>query len=142
MISPTMQTAQKLMEKIQNAKPVWRCSWNFKILGDLDLSSKHNQPYNILLQQTAPQLTPDNIGSRLYLRIERQTISRLPRSGCVLFGIHLYQNKLDDEQMDKQQAQNMQNVLLTTPKEMLDYKAITPFKEALLGYLQNIISVS
>ncbi len=140
LISPTMQTAQKLMEKIQDSKPVWRCSWNFKIRGDLDLSSKHNRLYNQELTELAPQLTPENIGSRLFLRIERQTISRLPRSGCVLFGIHLYQNILDDERMNKQQAQSMYNVLTTTPKEMMDYKAITPFKDALLGYLENIIA--
>lgn len=139
LISPTMQTAQKLMEKIQDSKPVWRCSWNFKIWSNLDLSSKYNAAYNDELKEAAPQLTAENIGERMYLRIERQTISRLPRSGCVLFGIHLYQNKLDDEMMTKQQAQNMRDVLLTTPKEMMDYKTITLFKEALIGYLENII---
>ena len=140
LIAPTMQTAQKLMEKIQYSKPVWRCSWNFKIWNGLDLSSRYNAAYNEELKQVAPQLTPENIGSLMYLRIERQTVSRLPRSGCVLFGIHLYQNKLDDEKMDKQQAQNMRDVLLTTPKEMMDYKTITLFKDALIGYLSNIIS--
>ena len=139
MIAPTMQTAQKLMEKILDSKPVWRCSWNFKIRGDLDMSSQHNAQYNEELKQIASALTPQNIGSRLYLRIERQTISRLPRSGCVLFGIHLYQNTLNDEQMTKEQAQNMRNVLLTTPQPMLDYKAITPFINALTGYLDAII---
>ena len=139
LIAPTMQTAQKLMEKIQDSKPVWRCSWNFKIRGDLDLSSRHNAQYNEELKQAAPALTPQNIGSRMYLRIERQTISRLPRSGCVLFGIHLYQNKLDDEQLTQQQAKNMRNVLLGTPPEMLDYKTITLFKEALISYLDAII---
>ena len=89
LIEPTMQTAQKLMERIQNAKPVWRCSWNFKIWNGLDLSSKYNAAYNNELKETASQLTADNVGSLMYLRIERQTISRLPRSGCVLFGIHL-----------------------------------------------------
>ena len=139
LIAPTIQTAQKLMEKIQNTKPVWRCSWNFKIRGDLDLSSKHNAEYNFELKQISPQLTSQNIGRHLYLRIERQTVSRLPRSGCVLFGIHLYQNKLDDERMTPQQAKSMHDVLLTTPKAMLDYKAITPFYDALIEYLQNII---
>ncbi len=136
-IAPTVQTAQKLMEKIQNTKPVWRCSWNFKTRGDLDLSSKHNANYNFEVKEKAPKLTPENIGQHLYLRIERQTISRLPRSGCVLFGIHLYQNKLDDENLTPQQAKNMYDVLTTTPQAMLGYKAITPFYEALLGYLKD-----
>ncbi|MDQ2752710.1 MAG: DUF3445 domain-containing protein [Bacteroidota bacterium] len=141
-IAPTIQTAQKLMEKIQISKPVWRCSWNCKVRGDLDLSSKHNARYNLQLKEMAPELTSQNIGQHLYLRIERQTISRLLRSGCVLFGIHLYQNKLDDENLTPQQAKNMNNVLTTTPGAMLNYKAITPFYDALTGYLQNIISKS
>ena len=74
----------------------------------------------------------------MYLRIERQTVSRLPMSGCVLFGVHMYQNTLDDEQMTNEQAQSMLDVLLTTPKEMLNYKAIAPFYDALIEYLRNI----
>ena len=141
MINPTMQTAQKLMEKIQVSKPVWRCSWNFKIWGNLDFSSKYSAAYNEELKQMAPQLTADTIGSHVYLRIERQTVSRLPLSGCVLFGVHMYQNTLDDEQMTKEQAQNMLAVLVTTPKEMLTYKAITPFYDVLIEYLRNISNV-
>ena len=139
MINGTMQTAQKLMEKIQVSKPVWRCSWNFKVWNNLDLSSKYNTPYNEELKRLALQLTPENIGNHVYLRIERQTVSRLPHSGCVLFGVHMYQNTLDDEQMTNKQAQNMRDVLQTTPKEMLNYKAITPFYDALVEYLRNII---
>lgn len=139
MINPTMQTAQKLMERIQVSKPVWRCSWNFKIWGDLDLSSKYNAAYNNELKQVAPQLTSDNIGSHMYLRIERQTVSRLPHSGCVLFGVHMYQNTLDEEWLTNEQARNMRDVLLTTPRAMLDYKAITPFYDALITYLGKLI---
>jgi hypothetical protein len=137
MVEPTMQTAQKLMEKIIATRPVWRCSWNFKTSGQIDLSSKYTKQYNEELLQIFPTLTPENIGSKIFIRIERQTISRLPKSNCILFGIHMYQNTLDDEHLDTLQTRNMLNVLKTTPRAMLDYKAITPFIDALLGYLEN-----
>jgi dimethylamine monooxygenase subunit A len=137
MVEPTMQTAQKLMEKIIATRPVWRCSWNFKTSGQIDLSSKYTKQYNEELLQIFPTLTPENIGSKIFIRIERQTISRLPKSNCILFGIHMYQNTLDDEDLDTLQSRNMLNVLKTTPRAMLDYKAITPFIDALLGYLEN-----
>ncbi|HSZ84776.1 MAG TPA: DUF3445 domain-containing protein [Puia sp.] len=139
MVEPTMQTAQKLMEKIIATRPVWRCSWNFKTSGQIDLSSKYTKQYNEELLQIFPTLTPENIGDKIFIRIERQTVSRLPKSNCILFGIHMYQNTLDDENLDTLQAKNMMNVLKTTPRGMLDYKAITPFIDALLGYLENRI---
>jgi hypothetical protein len=137
MVEPTMQTAQKLMEKITSSRPVWRCSWNFKTSGQIDLSSKYTTQYNEDLLKIFPMLTPENIGDKIYVRIERQTISRLPKSNCILFGIHLYQNTLNDENLDTIQTRNMLSVLKTTPRGMLDYKAITPFIDALLGYLEN-----
>jgi len=139
MIGPTMVSAQKLMEKILDKKPVWRCSWNFKVSGELDLSSQHNLRYNQFLKEVAPTLTTDNIGAQLYLRLERQTVSRLPRSNHILFGIHLYQYTLDEACLDKTQATQMLNVLKTTPPEMMMYKAITPFEKPLCEYLENII---
>jgi hypothetical protein len=138
MIDPTMQAAQKLMERI-GQRPVWRASWNFKISGQKDLSSRHTADYVRELARLGPELTPENIGQHVYIRIERQTISRLSRSNAVLFGIHLYQNTLDDEELTSEQAQHMLNVLRTTPREMINYKAIAPFESALLAYLENRI---
>jgi hypothetical protein len=40
-------------------------------------------------------VTVDNAGERLHLRVERQTLSRLPRSNAVLFTIRTYMNRLD-----------------------------------------------
>ena len=45
----------------------------------------------------------------------------------------------DDEMMDVDQARCMLNVLRTTPRGMLDYKAITPFEGVLLRYLENLL---
>lgn len=139
MVAPTMQSAQKLMERILVSKPVWRSSWNFKIWNHLDLSSKYNIAYNEALNLIAPGLHAGNIGDALYIRIERQTLTRLPRSNNILFGIHMYQNTLNDEQLTKEQATRMLNVIRTTPTEMLNYKAVSPFKNALVKYLENII---
>lgn len=142
MVAPTMRTAQKLMERIMADRPVWRASWNFKIWNDIDLSSRHNEAYNRELSHKASSIDANNIGSQLYIRIERQTISRLPLTNCILFGIHMYQNLLCDEAADPDRARRMYQVLQSTPPEMLRYKAITPFLSALLQYLQSRINSS
>ncbi len=141
MIGPTMVSAQKLMERLPVNRSVWRASWNFKISDELDLSSRHNERYRQELMRVAPELNADNIGSRLFIRIERQTLTRLPLSNCILFGIHTYQNTLENEAQDAARAASMLNVLRTTPREMMDYKAISPFETALLGYLEKRLLV-
>ncbi|MEI9918487.1 MAG: DUF3445 domain-containing protein [Bacteroidota bacterium] len=136
MIGPTMDAAQKLIERLPSLRPIWRASWNFKISDELDLTSRHNARYKIEMDGIVPTLTEENIGEKIYIRIERQTLTRLP-TGCVLFGIHTYINLLADECSDKDRADSMLKVLKSTPREMLNYKAISPFEDALLSYLAN-----
>jgi hypothetical protein len=137
MIGPTMGAAHKLIERLPPNRPIWRASWNFKISNELDLTSRHNARYKKEMDEVTPTLTSANIGERLYIRIERQTLTRLPLSNCVLFGIHTYINLLARECDDAGRADSMLKVLQTTPREMLDYKAITPFEGALLEYLEK-----
>jgi hypothetical protein len=141
MVGPTIQTAQKLMERLPVNRPVWRASWNFKVSDDLDQSTRHSERYMKELSNIAPELNDKNIGSRIFIRIERQTFTRLPVSNCILFGIHTYQNTLENEAKDAERASNMLNVLRTTPREMLNYKAIAPFETALMNYLENRLIV-
>jgi hypothetical protein len=137
MIVPTMDAAQKLIERLPPNRPIWRASWNFKVCNELDLTSRHNARYKKEMDEISPTLSPDNIGQKLFIRIERQTLTRLPLSSCILFGIHTYINRLADECEDKDRVDRMLKVLQSTPREMLDYKAITPFEGALLGYLSK-----
>ncbi|UFH56631.1 DUF3445 domain-containing protein [Spirosoma sp. KNUC1025] len=139
MVQSTLQAAHKLLERIPEHRPIWRASWNFKTTDQLDMSTKYSTAYNNELAALAPTLTSDSIGNQLFIRIERQTFTRLPRSGAVLFGIHTYQNVLADEAADRDRAVRILGTIRTTPPEMLSYKAIAPFEDALIGFLENSI---
>ncbi len=135
-VEPMMRAAQKLMERLLVGRPVWRLNWSVKVTDQLDMTSRHTPALDQLLLDRLPGLTSETIGEQLYLRIERQTLTRLPRSGAVLFGIHTYQNLLADEVAARSGAAwRVAQVLGTTPPAMLDYKGITPFLPALLTYL-------
>lgn len=136
-LTPTMQAAQKLMERIVSHRPVWRLNWNFKIHNALDMSAQYFAESRRELAEIGPTLTPSNIGERLYLRVERQTLTRLARSNAILFGIHTYQNTVANEAKDPNRARRMYQVLKSTPREVLHYKAIPFFEEALISYLQQ-----
>ncbi|MVM29077.1 DUF3445 domain-containing protein [Spirosoma sp. HMF4905] len=140
MVQPTMQAAHKLLEHIPAHRPIWRASWNFKITDQLDLSTKYSAGYNNELAHLAPTLTSSTVGDQIFIRIERQTFSRLPRSGAILFGIHTYQNTLANEAADIDHAKKILGTLQTTPRDMLDYKAITPFESAMLHFLEEKIA--
>lgn len=137
LVQPTLQAAHKLLERIPVHRPIWRASWNFKITDQLDMSTQYSAGYNDELARLAPTLTPDTIGEQLFIRIERQTLTRLPQSGAILFGIHTYQNTVGAEAQDPDRARRMLGTLRTTPREMLIYKAIAPFETALLTFLER-----
>lgn len=127
--------AQKLMERLPVGRPVYRLNWSVKVSDQLDMTSRHTPGLKQLLADRLPSLTPETIGQQLYVRIERQTLTRLPRSGAILFGIHTYQNLLAHEATDPERAHRMAQVFSTTPPAMLDYKGMTAFLPALLTYL-------
>ena len=139
-VSPTINAAQKLMERITVDKSIWRMSWNMKIRNQLDFSSKYSEWYNDLLRQEASTFDENNIAKNVFIRIEKQTVTRLPRSGGLLFGLHTHQSSVFEECQDLERAKCVLGVLKTTPRELLDYKAVTPFKEVLLRYLEQKIN--
>ncbi len=137
MVSPMMQAARKLMERLPVGRPVWRLNWSVKVTDQLDMTTRHTPALDQLLLDRLPHLLPDIIGDNLFVRIERQTLTRLPRSGAILFGIHTYQNRLANEAADPDRARRMAQVFRTTPPAMLAYKGMTAFAPVLIDYLTN-----
>ena len=136
-VEPMMQAAQKFMERLPVGRPFWRTNWSVKVSDQLDMTSRHTPAIKQLLTDRLPDLTPETIGEQLFVRIERQTLTRLPRSKAILFGIHTYQNLLATEAADPERAKRMAQVFSTTPPAMLDYKSMTAFMPPLLAYLTN-----
>lgn len=135
-VEPMLRAADTFMERLPAGRPVWRLNWSVKSSDQLDMTNRHTPALNQQLTDRLPTLTPDLIGDGLYLRIERQTLTRLPRSGAVLFGIHTYQNRLADELASRPDgAARLLRVFSTAPPALLDYKGMTPFMPTLLTYL-------
>ncbi|QDK79952.1 DUF3445 domain-containing protein [Spirosoma sp. KCTC 42546] len=134
-VEPMMRAAQQLMTRLPVGRPVWRLNWSVKVSDQLDMTSRHKPSLDQLLREKLPYLTSETIGEQLYLRIERQTLTRLPLSGAVLFSIRTYQSLLAHEASDPERASRMASVFSTTPPAMIAYKSMTDFLPALLAYL-------
>lgn len=82
-----------------------------------------------------PEVTADNAGERLWLRVERQTLRLLERSGAVLFGIRTHLYPIARLATDPQIAAELAAAVRALPDQMALYKSIPPFRTALLAYL-------
>lgn len=80
-------------------------------------------------------ITPENAGDRLFLRVERQTLRRLPRTGAVLFGIRVHVYRLADAIADAVTAVRLADAIRALPDSTALYKSIPSIRTALLDWL-------
>ena len=105
---------EKLLSRLKPERPVWRLNWALRPTPRLDLTSRHS-----------PWVERLKAGCGLddcWLRIERQTVSRLARSGAVLFTIHTYQERVAALTPEHQEL--VAAVVRSTPVAMRAYKGI------------------
>ncbi len=121
---------RSLLERLKPGRPVGRLNWSVKPTNQLDLSSR----WSGWLRERCLEVTAENAGERCYLRVERQTLTALPESGCVLFALHTYQQALGT--LSLEQRALVRGVLETAPAEMLDYKGISSFLGSALRWLR------
>ncbi len=137
---PAVEAGYRLLENLKPGKTVWRLNWNFKLSDELDLSTRHQARYDAHLRERGPQLTGQSAGREVFLRVERQTLTRLPRSGMILFGIHTYLSRLEDEAADPARARSILNVLQTAPQDVKEYKALAVIERAMRSCLEAALA--
>jgi dimethylamine monooxygenase subunit A len=82
-------------------------------------------------------ITVANAGERVFLRVERQTLRRLPVSEAVLFGIRVHVYPLDRVIDKPERAAALAEAVRALPDEVQHYKSLLPFRPALLGWLEG-----
>jgi dimethylamine monooxygenase subunit A len=106
-------------------KPVWRLNWGLT-----------DDPALFQAAPTAVKaIPPDEIGARVWLRVERQTLRRLPATGAVLFTIRTYLARLDAAICTAEAAADLAGAIRSMPPETQRYKSIAPLAPALLHWL-------
>ena len=87
---------------------------------------------------TNPAITATNAGAALYLRVERQTLRRLPRSDAILFGIRVHVYPLHRVIKTPVLATRLAEAVRGLPPEIGRYKSLGTFRAALLGWLDAV----
>jgi dimethylamine monooxygenase subunit A len=86
---------------------------------------------------TAAAITPANAGEKLWLRVERQTLRRLPASGAVLFTIRTHVTRLGEAIRDAKSARDLAMAVRTMPDDVARYRNGGTFRRALMGWLNQ-----
>jgi hypothetical protein len=82
-------------------------------------------------------ITSENAGEKLFVRVERQTLSRLPVSNAVLFTIRVHVYPLQRVVARPEIAARLAEAIRALPPETTRYKSLIGFRTALLDYLDR-----
>ncbi len=121
----------RFFDKLKPEHGVWRLNWSLLDDGALFQPNGHGR--------TRPDLgiTADNAGDMLWLRVERQTLRKLPRSGAVLFTVRVHHRPLSELSGRPEPAARLAAAVRALPEPMRSYKSIGVFADALLAWLDG-----
>ena len=121
-------TADRFFPSLADDRPVWRSNWS--IIADPTLHQPKPKRFH-----PPPTVTAQAAGEAMWLRVERQTLRRLPESRMVLFTIHSLVRPLAEVAADPTARQALADRLREMPDAMLAYKNMAAARPALLAYL-------
>lgn len=107
-------------------RPVWRANWSLTSKSELCLPDRSDR---------LRELDPERAGEGLWLRVERQTLRRLPRSGAVVFAIKTRVHRLDEVAADPAVARALAARIREMTDAMAEYKGVLAIREPLLQWL-------
>ena len=124
--------ADRLLAALPPERILYRFNWN------LHDDPALFQPTGMDRTQIDPSITSASAGERLWLRVERQTLRRLPRSLDVLFTIRTHVRPLSSIARRPEVAARLAAALRALPDETYRYKSLRVFGSAALAWLDAI----
>jgi heme-dependent oxidative N-demethylase alpha subunit-like protein len=119
----------RFMAKVKVGHIASRLNWS--VLDDPAMY----QPTGKWREASNVRVTPENAGDTLYLRVERQTLRRLPQSGAILFGIRVHSYRLARAITRPEDATRLAEAVRALPEATVHYKSLKAFGPALLAWL-------
>ncbi len=126
------ELVNRTLSRLNVERPVWRSNW-----GITD-SSAWFQPAALAIPK--PITNQGAAADRLHLRVERQTLRRLPDSGFVVFGIRTFQCPLSAFSEMPAQAEAFRLALAQLPDAMADYKKVLRARPLIDAWLSSCAS--
>lgn len=121
--------------RLSPEKPFWRLGW-----GVLDTDDPY-QPVDgtASAPPPLPAVGDPSTGDRLFLRVERETLRRFPRTDTVLFTIRTYIRPLTHLATRPEDAARLADALVNLPDDVADYKRVIELSDAARHWLTSIV---
>lgn len=129
-------TMDRFLCRLKTDRPVWRLNWS--LLDDPTLF----QPTGHGRHRLNTHITRHNAGETVWLRMERQTLRRLPGTGDILFTIRVHVRPLHTLAARPERAAALAAAIRALPPAIQQYKSLLPFRGAVLAWLDGVASAS
>ena len=123
--------ALKYLLRLAYGRPVRRLNWTMTINPRLDTSPENYSVWG----PDRTTVTPQNVGEKVHLRVELQTLFRLPRSNAILFGVRCYLANLEELSRVGKWRKRLHRVLRDLDPALIDYKGLGRYRETAVAYL-------
>ena len=112
-----------VLRRLSAERPVWRSNWTLV-------------DHPALFQPEVPDGPLVEDPSQLWVRMERETLRRLPRTGGILFTIRGYQQPLPDYiARGREHARVVRDLVARLPDDVARYKSVLPHRAAVAAWL-------
>ncbi len=123
--------ALKYLLRLQYGQPVRRLNWTMTINPRLD-TSPENYP---VWGPDRTTITPENVAEKVHLRVELQTLFRLPRSNAILFGIRCYLASVAELSRVPKWRKRLHRVLRDLHPAIQEYKGLPRYRPMVIDHL-------
>lgn len=125
--------ALKFLLKLQLGAPVRRFNWTMTVDPLLDTSPENYPKWG----PSKTTLTMDNIGHRQHLRVELQSLHRLPRSNAIAFPIRAYLIKFEELVTVPKWGRRLHRIVRDVHPDLATYKGFIRNRDLMVQYLSQ-----
>ena len=118
------------LTRLSPEKPIWRSNWTL-------------EDHPALFQPHSPDRPLVAHPSELWIRIERETLRRLPRTRGILFTIRGFQEPLSTYvQRGPEVVRTLRELVARLPDSLARYKSVYDYRAATISWLDSLLSSS
>jgi dimethylamine monooxygenase subunit A len=116
------KSTSSTLERLTVGKPLWRLNWSIHDSNELFAPTPRTHE---------PVLDASNVLQKTWLRVERQTLVRLPATQAVVFSIRTYLHRLEEVVANDERRKLLAETLRRLSDDSARYKGMLPFLEVL-----------
>jgi hypothetical protein len=130
----------RVLDSVHDATPCERFNWQITPMGAIFFPHADPHAANAAAMRSVSETLrrdPEQAGRVLWMRVERQTLRRLPKSRAVAFGLHTYSDPLDSIEADTASIRAILALLRAYSAERWHYSEMDIIREPILAWLES-----